>query len=36
MVPDPNLDVALRGKAHLELASLQDFDPRHWGLPPFP
>lgn len=35
MVPDPKLDAALRGKADMELASLQDFDPAKWGLPPF-
>jgi hypothetical protein len=36
MVPDSNLDLSLRGKAHQELGSLESFDPVCWGLPPFP
>ena len=35
MVPDARLDKALRGRAHQEIDSLEDFDPRLWGLPPF-
>lgn len=35
MVPDPNLDQTLLGKATQQLSSLQDFDPTQWGLPPF-
>lgn len=35
MVPDSRLDKALRGKAHLEIDSLEEFDPAVWGLPPF-
>lgn len=36
MVPDANLDPALCGEADACLASLQDFRPELWGLPPFP
>eukprot|EP00955_Chlamydomonas_euryale_P092626 364726-Chlamydomonas_euryale.AAC.1 len=32
MVPDPNLDKKLCGKADEDLASLADFDPSKWGL----
>ena len=35
MVPDPNLEAGLRGRAHLELGSLAEFDPGAWGLPPY-
>ena len=35
MVPDPNLEAGLRGRAHVELASLAEFDPVAWGLPPY-
>ena len=35
MVPDPNLDPALKGKAHVELTSLENWDPTQWGLPAF-
>jgi len=34
-VPDANLAKNLRGEAHCELASLADFRPEEWGLPPF-
>jgi len=34
-VPDANLAMDLRGDAHCELASLDDFRPQEWGLPPF-
>ena len=36
MVPDVNLDLTLRGKAHAELLSLEEFRPELWGLPPYP
>jgi hypothetical protein len=35
MVPDGNLESSLRGKAHLELESLELFDPVEWSLPPY-
>lgn len=35
MVPDPNLDPAQHEGAHQVLASLNDFDPASWGLPPY-
>ncbi len=34
-VPDPNMDPALFISADLVLASLRDFAPEAWGLPPF-
>merc|ERR1711924_554395 len=34
-VPDANLARNLRGDAHCELASLEDFRPEEWGLPAF-
>jgi pseudouridine-5'-monophosphatase len=34
-VPDANLGVDQRGGAHCELASLQQFRPDDWGLPPY-
>ena len=36
MVPDARLDVALHKGADEVLESLLDFDPRKYGLPPFP
>lgn len=38
MVPDPNLDAKLvaNGGADQVLASLEEFRPEQWGLPPFP
>lgn len=35
MVPDPNLDASLCQEADQVLTSLLEFDPTHWGLPPF-
>ena len=35
MVPDPNLEAGLRGRAQMELGSLAEFDPAAWGLPPY-
>jgi len=35
MVPDPRLPEHLRKNASLVLASLQDFTPEFFGLPPF-
>eukprot|EP00930_Biecheleria_cincta_P007299 TRINITY_DN108505_c0_g1_i1.p1 TRINITY_DN108505_c0_g1~~TRINITY_DN108505_c0_g1_i1.p1 ORF type:complete len:499 (-),score=104.43 TRINITY_DN108505_c0_g1_i1:62-1558(-) len=34
-VPDANLSHDLRGDAHCELMSLENFRPEEWGLPPF-
>jgi len=34
-VPDSNLAMELRGGAHCELKSLEDFRPEEWGLPQF-
>lgn len=34
-VPDANLALELRGRAHAELPSLEVFKPEEWGLPPF-
>jgi hypothetical protein len=36
MVPDPRLDPSQCSAADQVLRSLEDFDPRQWGLPPFP
>jgi hypothetical protein len=36
MVPDPQLDAAETRGADEVLASLEDFRPERWGLPPFP
>lgn len=35
MVPDPKLDVSFHKDADQVLASLLDFNPSEWGLPPF-
>ena len=35
MVPDPNMEQKDTLLADEVLQSLQDFDPSHWGLPPF-
>ncbi|GJN09708.1 hypothetical protein PR202_ga27738 [Eleusine coracana subsp. coracana] len=35
MVPDPRLDKSCQKGADQVLGSLQDFNPREWGLPPF-
>ena len=35
MVPDPNLDPSLKGKAQQELSSLEHFNPLDWGLTPY-
>ena len=35
MVPDPNMEQKDTLEADEVLNSLQDFDPLHWGLPPF-
>ena len=35
MVPDPNMEQKDTLLADEVLSSLQDFDPTHWGLPPF-
>ncbi|KAJ6822452.1 (DL)-glycerol-3-phosphatase 2 [Iris pallida] len=35
MVPDKNLDASYLKHADQVLTSLQDFNPREWGLPPF-
>ncbi|XP_065178688.1 pseudouridine-5'-phosphatase-like [Sycon ciliatum] len=35
MVPDSHLSKSLLGRAHVELASLEDFDPAVYGLPGF-
>ena len=35
MVPDSHLSKSLLGHAHLELKSLEDFDPSQYGLPAF-
>lgn len=35
MVPDPRLDKSYCGVADQVLASLLDFKPEEWGLPPF-
>ena len=35
MVPDPNMEKKDTLQADEVLTSLQDFDPSHWGLPPF-
>lgn len=35
MVPDPNLDESLRGKAHLDIWSLEHFKPEEWALKQF-
>ncbi len=36
MVPDPQLDAAETRGADEVLASLEEFRPERWGLPPFP
>ena len=35
MVPDPELNKNLTKGADQILRSLEDFDPKSWGLPPF-
>ena len=35
MVPDSHMDPSTTQEADEVLDSLQDFDPTHWGLPPF-
>ncbi|KAK1291452.1 hypothetical protein QJS10_CPB17g00050 [Acorus calamus] len=35
MVPDPRLDIELHKGADQVLSTLMDFQPSHWGLPPF-
>ena len=35
MVPDPNMEQKDTLQADEVLNSLQEFDPSHWGLPPF-
>ncbi len=34
-VPDPNMDHHAYHKAHEILRNLDEFDPAHWGLPPY-
>lgn len=35
MVPDPRLDASYHKDADQVVSSLMDFQPSHWGLPPF-
>ena len=36
VVPDPNMDKSMYGKAHQMLDTLSQFKPEMWGMPPVP